>query len=271
MAYLDSIRSKAHRAAWTTDGGVPNYNPFARTRSNDKRPDEESGLGLRSRSETHIEPALEEQRRLESRQAEKEFPSPQHAGTAPPASATAEKPPLMAPSRQVTYGESPQSPQDTSKESATTSDTLVGSQKGFRNRLKFKNLLRKNTEESDDLDRVGTGKSTKSERQEAAFKRKIPIKHQIRAVLFGSWINLLLVAVPVGFVVNYLHINGVAIFVVNFIAIVPLAAMLSYATEEIALRVGETLGGLLNATFGYVFGPLPYRHYLTPSAETLWN
>jgi Ca2+:H+ antiporter len=30
----------------------------------------------------------------------------------------------------------------------------------------------------------------------------------------------------------------------------PLAAMLSYATEEIALRTGETLGGLLNATFG---------------------
>lgn len=247
---MHSIRSKAHRAAWTTDGGVPNYNPFARTRSNDKPPDEESGLGLRSRSETHLEPAIEEQRRLESRQAEKEFPSPQHAGTAPPASATTEKPPLMAPSRQVTYDESPQSPQDTSKESAITSDTLVGSPKGFRNRLKLKSLLRKNTEESEGLDRVGTEKSTKSERQEAAFKRKIPVKRQIRAVLFGSWINLLLVAVPVGFVVNYLHINGVAIFVVNFIAIVPLAAMLSYATEEIALRVGETLGGLLNATFG---------------------
>ncbi|OCK98008.1 uncharacterized protein K441DRAFT_410034, partial [Cenococcum geophilum 1.58] len=71
----------------------------------------------------------------------------------------------------------------------------------------------------------------------------------IRAVLFGSWINLLLVAVPVGFVVNYLDINGVAIFVVNFIAIVPLAAMLSYATKEIALRVSKTLGRLLNATF----------------------
>jgi Ca2+/H+ antiporter len=28
--------------------------------------------------------------------------------------------------------------------------------------------------------------------------------------------------------------------------------MLSFATEEIALRTGETLGGLLNATFGYV-------------------
>ena len=39
---------------------------------------------------------------------------------------------------------------------------------------------------------------------------------------------------------------------VNFIAIIPLAALLSYSTEEIALRIGETLGGLMNATFGYV-------------------
>ena len=83
----------------------------------------------------------------------------------------------MAPVRQVTDDESPQSPQGTSKESATTSDTLVGSQKSFRNRLKFKNPLRKNTEESESIDRVGTEKSTKSERQKAAFKRKIPIKH----------------------------------------------------------------------------------------------
>ena len=258
MAYLDSIRSKARRAAWTTDGDAPNYNPFARTRSNDKRPDEESGLGLRSRSDTHLEPVIEEQRRLESRQAEKEFPSPLHADTAPPASVTAEKPPLTNPSQQLPDDESPRSPQGTSKESATTGDTLVGSQKGFRNRLNIKVPLRKNTEESEGLRRVETEKSTKSERQKAAFKRQIPIGRQIRAVLFGSWINLLLVAVPVGFVANYLDINGVAIFVVNFIAIVPLAAMLSYATEEIALRVGETLGGLLNATFGYVFGLLPY-------------
>ncbi|KAL2866442.1 hydrogen/calcium exchanger domain-containing protein [Aspergillus lucknowensis] len=49
---------------------------------------------------------------------------------------------------------------------------------------------------------------------------------------------------------HYAHVDPVAIFVVNFIAIIPLAAMLSYATEEIALRTGETIGGLLNATFG---------------------
>jgi Ca2+:H+ antiporter len=36
----------------------------------------------------------------------------------------------------------------------------------------------------------------------------------------------------------------------NFIAIVPLAALLSNGTEEVALYCGEVIGGLLNATFG---------------------
>jgi len=53
-------------------------------------------------------------------------------------------------------------------------------------------------------------------------------------------------------VVNYLYVNGIAIFIVNFIAIIPLAAMISCATEEITLRASNILGGLLNATFRYV-------------------
>jgi len=40
------------------------------------------------------------------------------------------------------------------------------------------------------------------------------------------------------------------VFVLNFIAIIPLAALLSYGTEEIALYCGDVLGGLLNASFG---------------------
>jgi Ca2+:H+ antiporter len=72
-------------------------------------------------------------------------------------------------------------------------------------------------------------------------------------VLLSSWINLLLIFVPVGFAVYYSKkVGPVPVFIINFVAIIPLAAMLSYATEELAIRVGETLGGLLNATFGYV-------------------
>jgi Ca2+:H+ antiporter len=75
---------------------------------------------------------------------------------------------------------------------------------------------------------------------------------QLQATIFNSWINVLLLAAPVGIALHFVNINPVAVFVVNFIAIIPLAALLSYATEEIAIRVGETLGGLLNATFGFV-------------------
>ncbi|KIW13674.1 calcium/proton exchanger [Exophiala spinifera] len=81
-------------------------------------------------------------------------------------------------------------------------------------------------------------------------KKKFTAWSQIHATLFNSWINILLIASPVGIAVYYAHIDPVAVFVINFIAIIPLAAMLSYATEEIALRVGEVMGGLLNASFG---------------------
>jgi len=52
--------------------------------------------------------------------------------------------------------------------------------------------------------------------------------------------------------VNYLYVNSITIFIVNFIAIIPLAVMLSYAITEITLRAGNILGGLLNVTFRYV-------------------
>jgi Ca2+:H+ antiporter len=82
-------------------------------------------------------------------------------------------------------------------------------------------------------------------------KTPFTVANQLQRTLLNSWINVLLVAAPVGIAIANVHsINRIAVFVVNFIAIVPLAAMLSFATEEIALRTGETLGGLLNATFG---------------------
>jgi Ca2+:H+ antiporter len=76
---------------------------------------------------------------------------------------------------------------------------------------------------------------------------------------------VLLLAAPAGIAINYIPaVDRIAVFVVNFIAIVPLASMLGFATEEIALRTGETMGGLLNATFGYVvYSEIPARVMLT--------
>ena len=41
-----------------------------------------------------------------------------------------------------------------------------------------------------------------------------------------------------------------ALFVLSVLAVVPLAALLSHATESVAARTGDTVGGLLNATLG---------------------
>lgn len=66
-----------------------------------------------------------------------------------------------------------------------------------------------------------------------------------------SWMNVLLIFVPVGIVVaNIPGINGGIVFAMNCIAVVPLAGLLSHATESVASNMGDALGALLNITFG---------------------
>ncbi|KAK6346566.1 hypothetical protein TWF696_006688 [Orbilia brochopaga] len=69
-------------------------------------------------------------------------------------------------------------------------------------------------------------------------------------ILFHSWINVLLVFVPLGIAVDLAHLHPTIIFSVNCIALVPLAGLLSYATESVAHRLGDTIGALMNVTFG---------------------
>jgi Ca2+:H+ antiporter len=68
--------------------------------------------------------------------------------------------------------------------------------------------------------------------------------------LTSNYVNVLLVFVPLGIIAGALHWNPTVVFVLNFLAIVPLASLLSFATEELAHKLGETIGGLMNATFG---------------------
>ena len=138
-----------------------------------------------------------------------------------------------------------------SQDSGTgTSETIIEDETGSasvpatgpRRRLRFLDKFHHKDPASPGLEKTATSASRP--------KPKFTFMGQIRATLFNSWINILLIMVPVGIAVNYSHVDPVGIFVINFIAIIPLAAMLSFATEEIALRTGETIGGLLNATFG---------------------
>lgn len=86
---------------------------------------------------------------------------------------------------------------------------------------------------------------------ESSFKT-VPkhVLHLTYAVLTSNYANVFLVFVPIGILAGALHWNPTAVFILNFIAIIPLAGLLSFATEELSAKLGQTLGGLMNATFG---------------------
>jgi Ca2+:H+ antiporter len=61
----------------------------------------------------------------------------------------------------------------------------------------------------------------------------------------------LLAFVPVLFAAQKLKPEAhTLLFVLSVLAVVPLAALLSHATESVAAKTGDTVGGLLNATLG---------------------
>lgn len=61
---------------------------------------------------------------------------------------------------------------------------------------------------------------------------------------------VLLLFIPVSLAAQILEWGDLTVFITAGLAILPLAAWMGTATEEIAVVVGPTLGGLLNATFG---------------------
>ena len=74
---------------------------------------------------------------------------------------------------------------------------------------------------------------------------------QSRSLLRPS-LDWLLIFVPVAFAVRYVPgwRNDTMLFVVSALAIIPLAGWMGQATEQLAHRMGEGVGGLLNASFG---------------------
>ncbi|KAJ5110459.1 hypothetical protein N7532_000994 [Penicillium argentinense] len=71
-----------------------------------------------------------------------------------------------------------------------------------------------------------------------------------KEALCHSWVNVLLVFVPVGIAVKAAGLSPAIVFAMNAVAIIPLAGLLSHATESVASRLGDTIGALINVTFG---------------------
>lgn len=72
----------------------------------------------------------------------------------------------------------------------------------------------------------------------------------VSAIIFYSWTNILLVFVPVAITTYLTKANPIIVFTTNATAIIPLSGLLTYATECIASEAGDTVGALINISFG---------------------
>ena len=68
--------------------------------------------------------------------------------------------------------------------------------------------------------------------------------------LFTSWLDFLLIFVPVTVVLELLRADPLLVFVSSGLAIIPLAGLLGRATEHLTTHVGAGIGALLNASLG---------------------
>eukprot|EP01071_Lankesteria_metandrocarpae_P001964 Lankesteria_metandrocarpae@DN1993_c0_g1_i2.p1 len=71
----------------------------------------------------------------------------------------------------------------------------------------------------------------------------------VMSILLSKF-NIVLIFCPLGILSDVYAWGALSTFWFNFFALIPLAAILGTATEELALHTGDLVGGLLNATFG---------------------
>lgn len=68
--------------------------------------------------------------------------------------------------------------------------------------------------------------------------------------ILTSWLDLLLIFVPVTIVLALIQSDHLGVFLSAAVAIIPLAGLLGRATEHLTAHVGAGVGGLLNASLG---------------------
>jgi Ca2+:H+ antiporter len=97
------------------------------------------------------------------------------------------------------------------------------------------------------------------ELQEGGDNNSDPVKEYTPPTIISSFVHfftaapvitLMLVFVPIGIALGATEQSDTIVFVFNFLAIIPLAKLLGESTEQLALHTSQSVGGLLNATFG---------------------
>jgi len=74
----------------------------------------------------------------------------------------------------------------------------------------------------------------------------------MRRIRFCDYVNVLLVFVPIGIAAGTLGWPVEAVFVLNFLAIISLAPLITFSIDELSASIGGAFGGLIKASLGNV-------------------
>ncbi|KAJ1555924.1 hypothetical protein HK405_010496, partial [Cladochytrium tenue] len=99
---------------------------------------------------------------------------------------------------------------------------------------------------------VGRSHSSPARRAASDASTEPTVMSSIKAALLANWyLNIAAVIFfPLGIMAHVLKWGTAASFVLNFLAIIPLAKCLDFAVDQMTLRFGMTLGVLLDISFG---------------------
>ena len=100
------------------------------------------------------------------------------------------------------------------------------------------------------VDKSSTGVKNKEENMEKTDEGGIKFADTVRPMAFDGPLNILLLCTPIA-LINYWAAGPDAVsFIFSLLALAPMAERLGFVTEQLAMHTNETIGGLLNATFG---------------------
>ncbi|KAF4625531.1 hypothetical protein G7Y89_g12638 [Cudoniella acicularis] len=84
----------------------------------------------------------------------------------------------------------------------------------------------------------------------AWFERPFTTQNAANFVFLNGGMNVFLVFVPLGLIAGPLKWNPILVSIFNFLAIIPLSAVVSESSDKLADDFGDLFGALINATFG---------------------
>ncbi len=86
--------------------------------------------------------------------------------------------------------------------------------------------------------------------QTAPEDKREPSRRRPFLLTGEGWPYLLLPLIPIAVALELMHAGAVPIFLTSALGVIPTAALMGRATEELAARAGPGIGGFLNVTFG---------------------